>query len=282
MTSVEETTISVKSRLSYLFSATRRERRSALIGYVMAGDPSLKKTLQAMGDLVDNGVDIIELGFPFTDPMADGPVIQRASLRALENGVSLSDVFELVRRFRKTNSDTPIILMGYANPAFTMGYAEFARQLRACGGDGVILVDIPLEESEPIQQPLRDEGLALIRLATPTSNPERLTKIGQGADGFIYFVSVAGVTGDKSAELGDLAPQIEHLRFVSGVPVCVGFGIRTPEDVSKAAQIADGVVVGSAIVQFSEDLANTPSRHDELRQLRAEYVGELAKSLKLV
>lgn len=262
------------SRIEARFDKVKAEGRSALVAYLMAGDPDLDASYQAMCALRDNGADVIELGAPFTDPMADGPAIQKAALRALAQKTTLSDVLALAKRFRADDSDTPLILMGYANPVHTLGYKAFAAAAAEAGIDGTILVDLPPEEDQPIRDAYAAHGLSVIRLATPTTNEDRMAKVAEGASGFLYYVAVAGVTGAGSADPEDIRAGVEMAQRVSGLPVCVGFGIKTGEQAAAMAKIADGVVVGSAFVEQARlaSVAKTP-------QVTAEKMGQLAHEL---
>lgn len=262
------------SRIEARFDKVKAEGRSALVAYLMAGDPDLDASYQAMCALRDNGADVIELGAPFTDPMADGPAIQKAALRALAQKTTLSDVLALAKRFRADDSDTPLILMGYANPVHTLGYEAFAAAAAEAGIDGTILVDLPPEEDQPIRDAYATHGLSVIRLATPTTNEDRMAKVAEGASGFLYYVAVAGVTGAGSADPEDIRAGVEMAQRVSGLPVCVGFGIKTGEQAAAMAKIADGVVVGSAFVEQARlaSVAKTP-------QVTAEKMGQLAHEL---
>ncbi len=236
------------SRIEARFARLKAEGRAAFIPYVMAGDPDAVTTLALLQGLPEAGADLIELGFPFSDPMAEGVPIQRAAQRALRGGMTLRKTLELVRAFREREQATPIILMGYLNNVLTYGYAAFAHDAAAAGVDGLIIVDCPPEEAAPLADALDAAGVALIRLATPTSDEARLRVIAARTSGFLYYVSVAGVTGQKEADETAVAPQVERVRKASGLPVAVGFGIRTPERAAAVARVADAVVVGSALV----------------------------------
>lgn len=262
------------SRIVTRFDKVKAEGRAALVTYMMAGDPDLESSFQALCALRDNGADVIELGAPFTDPMADGPAIQKAALRALANKTTLMDVLALAKRFRETDQETPLILMGYANPVHMLGYQAFAAAAADAGLDGTILVDLPPEEDQPIRDAYAEHELSVIRLATPTTNAERMAKVAEGASGFLYYVAVAGVTGSGSADPEDIREGVELAQRVSGLPVCVGFGIKTGEQAREMAKIADGVVVGSAFVEHARlaSVAKTP-------QITAEKMGELALEL---
>ncbi|XBQ17308.1 MAG: tryptophan synthase subunit alpha [Oceanicaulis sp.] len=236
------------TRLSPTFARLAQENTAGFVAYVMAGDPDADTTLEMMTGLAEAGADVIELGVPFTDPMADGPTIQRAAIRALEGGMTLSGVLEIVKRFRETNSDTPVVLMGYANPFFSRGYVEAAAAMAEAGADGLICVDIPPEEDAELREALHGHGLAFVRLAAPTTSDERLPQVVTHASGFVYYVSTTGVTGAGSGQTADIAAAVERVRTASGLPVAVGFGVKTPERAAEIGKVADAVVVGSAIV----------------------------------
>lgn len=262
------------SRIVSRFDKVKAEGRAALVSYLMAGDPDLETSYQALCAVRDNGADVIELGAPFTDPMADGPAIQKAALRALANKTTLMDVLALAKRFRQDDQDTPLILMGYANPVHTLGYEAFAAAAAEAGIDGTILVDLPPEEDQPIRDAYAKHDLSVIRLATPTTNEARMAKVAEGASGFLYYVAVAGVTGAGSADPEDIREGVAMAQRVSGLPVCVGFGIKNGQQARAMAKIADGVVVGSAFVEQARlaSVAKTP-------QVTAEKMGELALEL---
>jgi tryptophan synthase alpha chain len=236
------------NRIDTRFAALKAEGRAAFIAYVMAGDPDPETAFEILQGLPAAGADIIELGFPFSDPMAEGPPIQRASLRSLKAGTTLNGTLALVARFRAGDNETPIVLMGYLNPIFSMGFEAFAKAAAQAGVDGLIVVDCPPEEADPLLAALDPVGLSLIRLATPTTDDARLPAVVRGTSGFIYYVSVAGVTGVKEADAGAISPAVERVRRASGLPVAVGFGIKTPERAAEVARIADAAVVGSALV----------------------------------
>jgi tryptophan synthase alpha chain len=237
------------SRLDACFAALKANNRAAFVAYVMAGDPDAATALEIVKGLPAAGADIIELGYPFSDPMAEGPPIQRAAQRALKAGMTLRGTLALVRDFRVGDQTTPIVLMGYLNPLLTYGFETFAHDAAEAGVDGMIVVDCPPEESDPIADALDAAGVALIRLATPTSDDKRLAVVARRTSGFVYYVSVAGVTGVKEADAGAVAPAVKRVRAASGLPVAVGFGIKTPERAAAIARVADGVVVGSALVE---------------------------------
>ena len=235
-------------RLDARFAALGREGRSGFVAYVMAGDPDPATASAILAGLPGAGADIIELGLPFSDPVADGPPIQRAAIRARANGMTLAGALAMLHEFRAGDTTTPIVLMGYLNPLLTFGLEAFARAAGRAGADGLIVVDCPPEEAGPLADALDVENLALIRLATPTTDEARLKIVASRTRGFVYYVSVAGVTGGKEADAEAIAPAVERVRGASGLPVAVGFGIRTPQRAAEVARIADAVVVGSALV----------------------------------
>ncbi|WP_448657564.1 tryptophan synthase subunit alpha [Sphingomonas sp. CJ99] len=235
------------SRLASTFAAARADGRAALVTFVTAGDGPTADILDA---LVAGGADVIELGMPFTDPMADGPAIQAANLRALANGTTTADILAIASAFRQRHPDVPLVLMGYANPMTRRGPEWFAAAARDAGSDGVICVDIPPEEDDQLGPALRAAGLHLIRLATPTTDAERLPAVLDGASGFLYYVSVAGITGKQQAAQDSIDAAVARLKAATDVPIAVGFGVRTPEQAAAIARVADGVVVGSAIIDL--------------------------------
>ena len=236
------------ARIDARFAALKAEGRAGFIPYVMTGDPSRDEALQILRGLPTAGADLIELGLAFSDPMAEGPPIQRAALRGLAAGMTLRGTLDLVADFRKGDDATPVILMGYLNPVESYGYEVFARDAAEAGVDGIIVVDCPPEEAAPLLAALKAADLSLIRLATPTSDDERLKVIAEGTSGFVYYVSVAGVTGVKEAVAADVAPAVERVRRAANLPVAVGFGVKTPERAAEIARVADAVVAGSVFV----------------------------------
>jgi tryptophan synthase alpha chain len=243
------------SRIAGCFAALKENNKTALIPFVTAGDPQRDLTVPLMHTLVEQGADIIELGVPFSDPMADGPVIQRASERALEHHMSLRDVLAVVTEFRKTNSDTPVVLMGYLNPIEIMGYEAFAAAAQEAGVDGVLTVDIPPEEGNDLINAMRAHELDPIYLLAPTSTEDRIRKITSTASGFVYYVSLKGVTGAANLDVDAVSAKLDAIRQTTEMPVGVGFGIKDAATAKAMAAIADAVVVGSAIVQRVEDNA---------------------------
>jgi tryptophan synthase alpha chain len=236
------------ARLDARFAELKRQERAGFVAYVMAGDPDAETSLRVVQGLPGAGADVIELGFAFSDPMADGPAIQRAALRALAAGMTLDGTLGIARRFREGDDTTPIVLMGYMNPILSFGIERFATAAAASGVDGVIIVDCPPEEADPVLAAFDPAGLALIRLATPTTDDARLPIVVRRTSGFVYYVAVTGVTGGKSVDADAVAPAVRRVRAASGLPVAVGFGIRTPGQAAAVARIADAAVVGTALV----------------------------------
>ena len=236
------------TRIAARFAKTAKENRAAFVPFIMAGDPDYETSLEIMKGLPAAGADLIELGVCFTDPMADGPAIQAAGLRALKAGQTLRKTLALVRSFREQDKATPVILMGYYNPFYAYGVEAFLKDAKEAGVDGLIVVDLPPEEDAEMCLPARAAGIDFIRLATPTTNDERLPTVIRNASGFVYYVSVAGITGQKVGDAGVIEAAVTRLKTASGLPVAVGFGIRTPEKAAETARSADAVVVGSALV----------------------------------
>ncbi|MEP4194700.1 MAG: tryptophan synthase subunit alpha [Aliishimia sp.] len=237
------------TRIDAKFAALRAENRKAFVSYVMAGDPDYGTALEIVKGLPAAGVDIIELGLPFTDPMADGPTIQLAGQRALESGMTLKRTLQMARDFRKDDDITPIVLMGYYNPIYSRGVDAFLADAKDAGIDGLIVVDLPPEEDDELCLPAQKAGLNFIRLATPTTDAKRLPRVLQNTSGFVYYVSITGITGAAQAQAGDVGPEVARIKASTDLPVIVGFGVRTPEHSANIAKVADGAVVGSAIVE---------------------------------
>ena len=246
------------SRLEARFRALREQGRAALVPFVTAGDPDPDVTRRLLPRLVGAGADVIELGVPFSDPMADGPVIQRAGERALAAGMSLAGVLDIVRGFRAGDSATAVVLMGYLNPILAMGPERFARGAAAAGVDGVIVVDMPPEEGEPLLAALRQHGIDPVFLLSPTTSIERMRRIASEATGFLYYVSLKGITGAGHLDTAAVAEALAGVRAVSDLPVGVGFGIADADTARRVASVADAVVVGSAIVRRIEDALDEP------------------------
>lgn len=236
------------SKLENTFRQLKEKGQKALIPYIMAGDPNLETTAELLKALPAAGADIIELGMPFTDPMADGPVIQDAANRALDNNVTLKDILNVVRDFREANDHTPLVLMGYFNPIFAYGVEKFCKDASDAGVSGLLIVDIPPEEGNELWPDAKSYDLDIIRMVTPTSKGERLDTIVREASGFLYYVSITGITGTASATPEKIAAHMVDIREASDLPVVVGFGIKTPEDAAVMSGLADGAVVGSALV----------------------------------
>jgi tryptophan synthase alpha chain len=238
------------TRIDTKFASLKAEGKKAFVAYIMAGDPDLETSAEIMKGLPGAGVDVIELGIPFTDPMADGPTIQLAGQRALHGGQTLQKTLDMVADFRKGDDETPVVLMGYYNPIYNRGVACFLADAKAAGVDGLIVVDLPPEEDEELCIPAQAAGLNFIRLATPTTDERRLPKVLTNTSGFVYYVSITGITGAAAAEAGDVGPEVARIKAKTELPVVVGFGIRSPERAEAIASVADGAVVGSAIVDL--------------------------------
>jgi tryptophan synthase alpha chain len=265
------------TRIASRFAELKKHDRAAFVPFITAGDPDAETTAVLLEKLPAAGADLIELGVPFSDPMADGPAIQASSQRALKAGMTLTRVLELVRRFRKSDQKTPLVLMGYYNPIHAYGTARFAKDAGEAGVDGLITVDLPPEEDEVLRLPAATHGLDVVRLATPTTDTTRLRTVLDGAGGFIYYVSITGVTGTKSFAEEDVRTAVTRLKEASRLPCAVGFGIKTPEQAAGISRFADAAVVGSAIV---ERLAAANGR--DRRQVVAdvvEYCASLADSV---
>ena len=237
------------TRIDATFARLKAEGKKAFVSYIMGGDPDQATSLAVMKGLPAAGVDIIELGMPFTDPMADGPTIQLAGQRALEGGMTMDHVLDMVRAFRAGDNTTPIVLMGYYNPIYSRGVDRFLTEAREAGIDGLIVVDLPPEEDDELCIPAQKAGLNFIRLATPTTDAKRLPKVLQNTSGFVYYVSITGITGAAAAQATNVGPEVARIKAATDLPVIVGFGITTPDSARTIASVADGCVVGSAIVK---------------------------------
>ncbi|MBC6443993.1 MAG: tryptophan synthase subunit alpha [Alphaproteobacteria bacterium GM202ARS2] len=248
------------NRIDGLFQALATRKRAALIPFISAGDPTPALSQELLNQLPSMGADLIELGMPFSDPTADGPIIQKAHVRALRNNLSIKTIFTMIQTFRSYNSHTPLVLMGYANPILAFGIDAFFQQAHKSGADGVILVDVPIEEDATFMSAAERNALCVIRLATPTTSPERLRALLEKARGFVYYVSIAGITGTKSADKKDLTMRLRNLKKHCPLPVAVGFGIKTGADARLVAEHAQGVVIGSALIQAIEDNLSQPQR----------------------
>lgn len=271
------------SRIAARFAALKQEGRPGLVAFVTAGDPDGATSQAILDGLPAAGADIVELGMPFTDPMADGPAIQAASLRALKAGMTLAKTLELVRQFRSRDQDTPIVLMGYFNPIYAMGTEKFCAAAKEAGVDGLIVVDLPPEEAQELVVPARAQGIDFIVLTAPTTDDVRLPAVLGNASGFVYYVSIAGITGTASASAGAIAGAMTRLRRHTTLPIAVGFGIKTPAQAAEVGGLADAAVVGSAIVnRIAEGL--DPSGHAQpgLAQAVLDFVGSLAQGVRAV
>ena len=266
------------SRISACFKQLEEASKTALIPFVTAGDPSRDITVPLMHQMVEAGADLIELGVPFSDPMADGPVIQRASERALRNNISIRDVLAMVLEFRQGDSTTPVILMGYLNPIEIMGYREFADVAAESGVDGVLAVDMPPEEAEELLTALRPKKIDPILLLAPTSTQERIESICDAASGFIYYVSMKGITGSGSFVLGEVGAKVAQIRKTAQLPIGIGFGIRDADSARMVAQVGDAVIVGSVLVGIIERLAGTP---EEIGPEIARMLGSMREAMDL-
>jgi len=259
------------SRLAATFAKLSAEGRAGLVTYVMAGDPDAATAQAIVDGLPAAGADVIELGLPFSDPMADGPAIQAAGLRALAQGASTRGTLDILRAFRAKDRTTPVVLMGYFNPIYIYGPERFCKDAAAAGADGLIVVDLPPEEDEELRPYAKAAGLDLVRLATPTTDDKRLPAVLEGASGFLYYVAVLGVTGTKSAAATDVQAAVARIKRHTQLPVAVGFGIKTPEGAAAIAKHADAAVVGSALVQIVADTKTDPATplHKLVRELAA-------------
>lgn len=262
------------SRIGDKFAALKTKGEKALIAYITAGDPTLEKTGEICLALAAAGVDILEIGVPFSDPTADGPVIQAAAQRALKNGVTLDKVLGMIKRTRML-SDIPVVLFGYYNPIFSYGVGKFAQSAKDAGVDGILVVDLPLEEAHELRRYTDPAGIDFISLIAPTTDDERIKKVVSQAQGFLYYISVTGVTGTKKPQIADIKKDVARIRRFSNLPVAVGFGISTPRQAGEIAAHADGVVVGSAFVRLIDE----NREGDDLVSLVAGYAAEIKKSL---
>ena len=273
--------MSRRNRVDLAFKRLSEENRGGLVTFITAGDPDPETSQNLMERLPDSGADIIELGMPFSDPMADGPAIQAASLRALANGASLRKTLDMVARFRRSNDQTPVILMGYFNPIYQYGPARFVTDAVESGVDGLILVDLPPEEDDELCDPARTAGLHWVRLVTPTSDEKRLKTVLNNSSGFVYYVSIAGITGTRSAAVSAVGDAVARLRSHTGLPIAVGFGINTPDQVRDTVEVADGAVVGSVIIrEIEKNLDDTGAATPELLENVSSLVRTLAEGAR--
>lgn len=264
-------------RIDNAFANAVSQNRAALVLYIMAGDPNIEETAQILDGLVEGGADVIELGFAFSDPMADGPSIQAAAIRALENKITLRKTLDIVAAFRAKHKDTALVLMGYLNPIETMGYETFAKASFDAGVDGFIIVDAPAEEDGELRTALAKYDLALIRLATPTTDEKRLPAVIKNTTGFVYYVSVAGVTGGKAIDASAIKDKVANVRAAANLPVAIGFGIRTEEAAKETAQIADGIVIGAALV---DTLHRAAQNGENCKSVAKEFAAKMRAAAK--
>jgi tryptophan synthase alpha chain len=270
-----------ENRIARRFAALAAERRAGLVTFLTAGDPDAETAARLLAGLPAAGADLIELGMPFTDPMADGPAIQASSLRALKAGETLVRTLAQVRRFRQRDGDTPIVLMGYYNPIYSYGVDRFLADAKAAGVDGLIIVDLPPEEDQELCLPAIAAGLNFIRLATPTTDARRLPAVLANTSGFLYYVSIAGITGTRSAAEADVVAAVKRLKGATPLPVAVGFGIRTPQQAAAIARVADAAVVGTALVnRVAEHLDADGKARPELVPAVLGLVADLATGVR--
>lgn len=267
-------------RIIQRFDQLKTEDRAGLVTFVTAGDPGFDASLEILRGLPAAGADLIELGMPFSDPMADGPSIQASSLRALEAGANMHKTLEMVRRFRENDAETPIILMGYYNPIYVYGPEDFSRDAALAGADGLIVVDLPPEEAAELLEPASKAGLSIIYLTTPTTDDARLPKVLEHASGFVYYVSIAGITGTASASVAHVDQAVRRIRGQTELPIAVGFGIKTPDQAAEVARVADAVVVGSALVDKVVENLNGSGPGRNLTQAVLGLVGDLSEGVR--
>ncbi|MEQ9518437.1 MAG: tryptophan synthase subunit alpha [Parvibaculum sp.] len=271
------------TRIDKRFAALKKESRAAFVAFVTAGDPDLETSLELIKGLPGVGTDLIEIGMPFTDPMAEGPPIQASYLRALKGGQTMRKTLDIVRRFREGDQDTPIILMGYYNPVYHYGVERFLTDAKSAGVDGLIIVDLPAEEDEELCLPAIEAEINFIRLATPTTDAKRLPKVLTNTSGFVYYVAVKGITGAGSADANEVAAAVKRIKAATDLPVAVGFGIKTPQNAAAIAAHADGAVVGSAIVDCIKDnLTPDGKASNKLVPTVLEFVKSLADGVRSV
>ncbi|MCP4393711.1 MAG: tryptophan synthase subunit alpha [Alphaproteobacteria bacterium] len=269
------------TRLTRKFDQLKTYNKGALSVFMTAGYPNYDASLELLKGLPKNGVQTIELGIPFTDPPADGPAIQLASQKALENGMTVAKTLQMVKEFRKEDKETPIVLMGYYNPIHKYGKDDFAKDAKAAGADALLIADLPPEQSDEYHPELEKNGLHLICLATPATNNERLKYVLKNASGFLYYVSILGVTGSKNAVRDEVADAMQRMKQHTDLPVAVGFGIKTPEQVGEIAELADLTVVGSAVVQkLSDTLKAYENNSDKAVKATLQFVADLADGIK--
>ncbi len=269
------------TRIDAKFAALKKEGRAALVTFITAGDPDYKTSLKIIAGLPKAGADVIEFGMPFTDPMADGPAIQAGGLRALKAGATTKKTLALVKDFRKTDDTTPVVLMGYYNPIYVYGVDKFLKEAKAAGADGLIIVDLPPEEDDELCLPALDAGLNFIRLTTPTTDDARAPAVFKNTSGFVYYVSVLGITGTKAPDLKSVKANVKRLKKHTKLPICVGFGVKTAEQAKTIAETADGVVVGSALVSaVADSLTKTGKATPKTAEAVHKLVKKIAKGVR--
>jgi tryptophan synthase alpha chain len=266
----------VSTRIDQKFADLKQQNRAALVTFVTAGDPDFDTSFNIIAGLPAAGADIIELGMPFTDPMADGPAIQAAGLRALAAGQTMKKTLKLVKAFRAHDKSTPVVLMGYYNPIYIYGVPDFLQDARNAGVDGLIIVDLPPEEDDELCLPAIDHGMNFIRLATPTTDDARAPAVFKNTSGFVYYVSVLGITGTKAPDLKNVKANVQRLKKHTQLPICVGFGVKTADQARKIAEDADGVVVGSALVSA---VANSLDKEGHATSMTAQAVHKLVSEI---
>ena len=268
------------SRIQNTFNNLKQNNQKALGIFLTAGDPDFETSMNIIERLPDNGVDFIEIGMPFSDPMADGPAIQLSSQRALKSGMNLEKCLNLVKKFREKNSYTPIILMGYYNPIYKYGKEDFVTKSIDCGVDGIIIVDLPPEEDDELCYYSEEHNLSFIRLITPTTKEERLAKILKNATGFIYYVSITGITGTQTPNLNEVSTNLKKIRSFTNLPTVIGFGIRSPEQAYSMASISDGIVVGSAVVDLIKSSFDNNQSKEFIMKSCIDFVSKISSKLK--
>jgi tryptophan synthase alpha chain len=269
------------TRIEKTFAQLKAQKKNAFVSFITAGDPDYQTSLEILKNLPKNGVDIIELGIPFLDPAGDGPIIEVASKRAIENGMNLKKVLQMASEFRSSNSETPLILMGYYNPVLKFGLEKLVKEVKSSGADGLLIVDLPPEEDEELRKYCEKNDIALIKLITPTSDQKRMKKIADNASGFLYLVSILGITGTKSANIAENKIHLEKIRKISDLPIVIGFGIKEPIHAKEMGQIgADAVVVGSSLVKIIADGIKNKSDKSKIIADVLTKAAEFSKAVK--
>ena len=268
------------SRIQNTFNILKQNNQKALGIFLTAGDPDFETSINIIERLPDNGVDFIEIGMPFSDPMADGPAIQLSSQRALKSGMNLEKCLNLVKKFREKNSHTPIILMGYYNPIYKYGKEDFVTKSIDCGVDGIIIVDLPPEEDDELYNYSEKQGLSFIRLITPTTTKDRLVQVLKKATGFVYYVSITGITGTQAPNVDDVSMNLKKIKSITDIPTIIGFGIRSPEQAYSMASISDGIVIGSAVVDLIKSSYDNNQSKEFIVKACMEFISKISDKLK--